>query len=257
MKRTTKNIERYKMRIIRVGVMNNFNFTQREIEELKKYEEKGNLFVNSNSFVTIKADYPSIVTINPYLKFVEPIGNLSNIKACRVKVVVGANSETEKEEKKAIAWSINNGIPVLITFQRFFRIDTMNKFVNPGVKNEKYHFDTGWIRPKKDYRIEKRNQIFYFVNTNFPAKHKEMIYFCDWNGTGCESCKNCIRLTYPGNENEKVFSLNLSESGDNGRCMFSCPDCFAKRCLAFTKTKTARCDELYQNRKQKGKINHD
>ena len=61
--------------------MNNFNFTQREIEELKRYEEKGNLFVNSNSFVAIKADYPSIITINPYLKFVEPTGNLSNIKA--------------------------------------------------------------------------------------------------------------------------------------------------------------------------------
>ena len=246
------------MRVVRVGVLNNFNFTRKEIDELKKYEDNGHLFVNSNSFVVIKPDYPSIITINPYLKFVEPQGDLSNVKACRIKVCVGANDETESEERKAIKWSIEKGIPILITFQRFFRIETMNKFVCLSAKNEKYHFNTGWIRPKKDYRIEKRSQIFYFVNANFPSKCKdEMIYFCDWNGTGCESCKNCINLTFPESGEDKIFSLNLSLSGDDGRCLFNCPDAFCKRCLSITKTKTPRCDVIHRNRKQRGKVNHD
>lgn len=245
------------MRIIRVGVMNNFNFTQREIEELNNFKDKGLMFVNSNSFVTIKSDYPSIITINPYLKFVEPHGDLSNIKACRIKVCVGATQETEKEEMNAIRWSMSKGIPILITFQRFYRLESMNKFVDIKTKNEKYQFDTGWIRPKKDYRIEKRNQIICFVNMNFPSKCKNMIYFCDWNGNGCESCKNCIKLTYPGNEEEKIYSLNLSSSGDNGKCMFNCVDCFAKRCLNICKTRTPKCDVIYRNRKQKGLTHHE
>jgi hypothetical protein len=245
------------MKIIRVGVMNNFNFTRKEIEELKKWENHGMLFVNSNSFVNIKADYQSIITINPYLKFVEPNGDLSNIKACRIKVVIGANDETEREEKKAISWAVLNGIPILITFQRFYRLESLNKFVNSGVKNERYIFEGGWLRPKKDYKIEKRSLIFYFMDANFPAKSKDMIYFCDWNGTGCESCKNCIKLTFPEYENEKVYSLNLYLSGDNGQCIFNCPDCFAKKCLAFTKSKTARCDIIYRNKKQRGETNHE
>lgn len=245
------------MRIIRVGVMNNFNFTQREIDELEKFKDKGMMFVNSNSFVTIKPDYPSVITINPYLKFVEPNGDLSNVKACRIKVCVGANAETEQEEVKAIRWSIEKGIPVLITFQRFYRIESLNKFVNQKVKNEKYQFESGWLRPKRDYRVEKRIQILGFINSNFPQKCKDMVFFCDWSGNGCESCKNCIRLTYPGHEEEKVFSLNLSASGDSGRCIFNCVDCFAKKCLNICKTKTPKCDLIYRNRKQKGLTHHE
>lgn len=237
--------------------MNNFNFTKDEIEELKNYEKDGLLFVNSNSFVTINADYPSIITINPYLAFVEPHGDISNVKACRVKVCVGADYRTKEEERKAILWSLEKGIPVLVTFQRFYRIETMKKFIDMSAKNVQYHFDAGWVRPKKDYRAEKRNEIIGYVNKNFPEKYRKMIYFCDWNGNGCESCKNCIKLTFPGYEEEKVYSLNLSKSGSGGRCIFNCPDCFAKKCLAFTKTKTPKCDTIYRNRKQKGLTHHE
>ena len=228
------------MRIVRVGVMNNFNFTEKEIEELKKYEKNDLVFVNSNSFVSIKNDFPSIVTINPYLRFSEPVGDFSNVKACRVKVCVGANASTELEEKNAMRWSVEHGIPVLITFQRFSKIETMNKFVHVSdrfPKNENYHFNSGWLRPKREAMEKKRSNILYFVDSNFPDKCKNMIYFCDWSGNGCESCKNCIKLTYPGHENEPIYGLNLSCSGDNGRCIFNCVDCFAKDVYRFASRK--------------------
>lgn len=255
------------MKIIRVGVMNNFNFTQREIEELKNYEKSGNLFVNSNSFVNIKADYPSIVTINPYLKFVEPTGNLSNIKACRVKVTVGANDETEIEEKRAIIWCAEQGIPILITFMRFKRLTSMERFVNPDKKSE-FVYDKGWIRPtakaKQTYKkcvgewLENIMAEDGSCRKRLPTQSRRMLYFCDESGKGCPSCNNCIRLTY-GEEAARdgmVWSLNLSASGDDGRCLFSCIDCFAKECLNLCKSRRPACDRLIRNRKQKGLTKH-
>lgn len=58
------------MKYIRVAVMNNYNFTEKEELDLHdNWEDKGRLFVNSNSLVTIKGTYPSIITINPYFFF--------------------------------------------------------------------------------------------------------------------------------------------------------------------------------------------
>ena len=55
--------------IIRVGEKNNFNQTEKEFQELRKYEKKGLLFTNSNSFNAIDSRLPSFITINPYLIF--------------------------------------------------------------------------------------------------------------------------------------------------------------------------------------------
>src|SRR5574343_657794 len=98
------------MKIVRVGVMNNFNFTDKETEQLKKISEGNLVFVNSNSFVEIKKDFPSIIMINPYLSFVKPEGDLSNVCACRVKIVCGASIRTREEQRNAIVWSISSGI---------------------------------------------------------------------------------------------------------------------------------------------------
>ena len=245
------------MRIIRTGVMNNFNFTEREISELKKYEKTGKIFVNSNSFVSIKAEYPSIITINPYLFFVEPHGDISNVKACRIKICAGAYKWVKEQEKNAIEWSIKHGIPILATFQRWRKISTMDKFVPDEAKSIYYTYNKGWIRPNKAAKDLSRNIIINFVNEKFPKRTSNMINFCDFNGNGCEECRNCIKLTYPEHIDGLIYSLNLKESGDNGRCIFSCPDCFAKICLNLCKNHTPKCDVVYRNRKQKGLVSHE
>lgn len=256
------------VRIIRTGVMNNFNFTEREISELKKYEKTGKIFVNSNSFVSIKADYPSIITINPYMQFVEPHGNLTNVRACRLKVVLGCTEEVANEERKAILWCVKNGIPILITFMRFKRLSTMEKYVAPGNKDE-FIYNKGWIRPTAKAKQSYKKRVGEWLESimeedgsckkRLPAQSRKILYFCDESGKGCPSCNNCIRLTY-GEEAVRdgmVWSLNLSASGDDGRCIFNCQDCFAKECLNLCKNKRPVCDRLIRNRKQKGLVSHE
>ena len=233
-------------KIIRVGVMNNFNFTDNEIFELKKYEKEGKLFVNSNSFVEIKADYPSIITINPYLKFVEPAGDLTNIKACRVKVIVGANEQTNKEQIEAIEWCFNNNIPVLITWMRFSKRDTMNKYTTNNELH--YEYKKSYFRLKK----ESKNIFIDYLKNTYPD-FTDLIFQCDEKEEGCPSCMNCIRLTYGEQYVDKgsLIGLNLTCSGNNGKCIFNCPDCWSKRLLMGH---TPACDKLVKNKKQTGKL---
>lgn len=258
-----------KNKIIRVGEKNNFNFTQAELTELKEnWEHQGSLFLNSNSLVKITADYPSIITINPYLHFVEPQGDISNVRAARLKAVLGCTDEVANEERKAILWCAEQGIPILVTFMRFKRLTTMERFVNPDKKSE-FVYNKGWIRPtakaKQDYKkrvgecLENIMAEDGSCRKRLPAQSRKMLYFCDEAGKGCPSCNNCIRLTY-GEEAVRdgmVWSLNLSASGDNGRCLFSCFDCFAKECLNLCKNRRPACDRLIRNRKQRGKTIHE
>lgn len=243
------------MRIIRTGVMNNYCFTEAEEKKLKTFEGQGRIFVNSNAFPFIKPTYPSIITINPYLKFVEPEGDISNVKAFRVKVTIGATRQVLEEEKQSILYSIKNGIPVLITFMRWRKISSLEKFTNDYKRF--YFYDRPWQRPKKEYRIAYRKNLTDFIHDKFPANTKNMIYFCDWNGRGCEECNNCVRLTYPEFIGSQVYSLNLSCSGDGGKCCFHCPDCWSHFCLSITKSKKPKLDTIYRNRKQKGLTVHE
>ena len=101
--------------VLRVGVYNNFNFTDLELAEVGKYTDTYLPFVNSNSFVTIRGEFPSIVTINPYLNsWQEPVGDLTNLKACRVKWVEGAVADVYKAQVEAIKWCVDRSIPVYI-----------------------------------------------------------------------------------------------------------------------------------------------
>ena len=88
--------------VIRVGEKNNFNQTDAEFKALEKFESKGNIFVNSNSFTTISGALPSIVTINPYMSFQAIKGDLSNIKAVRVKIFRSDIQENRIEINKCI-----------------------------------------------------------------------------------------------------------------------------------------------------------
>lgn len=231
------------IKIVRVGEKNNFNFTQLEINELNnKWKTDNNkLFVNQNSFVTITNDFPSVITINPYLKYSEPIGDLSNVKAFRMKIY---KTNDMSEFDKCIEFAKNHGVPILLTFQRWKSNESLHKF---ECDENAYVYDHGYYRPKKETQK---------LLKTYTRDRYDNVYICDEGGTGCPSCMNCVKLTY-GNEyiNSKVCSLNLSCSGDNGKCMFHCPDCWAKCVLAVVVGKPC-CDKIIQNNKQLGNVKH-
>lgn len=244
-----------KIKVIRVGVMNNFNFTETELNYLhNKFDETDDtVFVNSNSFVTIKNDYPSIITVNPYFTFVEPKGDISNVCACRIKYIAGAKEFYNEEFYKAVDWCVTNNIKILITFQRFRSHKTLNEYVQDV---DKFNFEKGWLRVKKEEKLKAKKLIEAYVSLTKPVI-KNILYFCDFKGVGCSGCNNCIKLVTNKTKtsNYDIYGMNLSCSGDSGKCLFNCPDCFAKKLLAFTKTKTPKCDIVYKNGKQKNKEN--
>ena len=205
--------------------------------------------------MNITGDFPAIVTINPYLQFVKPSGDLYNIKACRVKWVCCADDYTAEEQRKAVLWSIENNIPALITFMRFKSYSSLDAYA----ERKGYVNNAGWLRPTMEYRSSELSAILTIAKTLYGANAEGLIYTCDMSGHGCPSCNNCIRLIV-GDENVdkyEIKSLNLSTSGDKGKCIFNCPDCWAKNILKMTKNKTPKCDILFANRKQKGEINHE
>ena len=229
--------------MLRVGVYNNFNFTEAELKEVAKY--KGYLpFVNSNSFVTITADYPSIITINPYLdSWQPPVGNISNVKACRVKWVAAAKPKVYKAQTEAIHWCLEHSIPVLITFMRFISRCSMTSYVTSSGLG-RYNFEHSY------YRL--RDSVVEFADIcKLAGSRASLMYACDLAGEGCPSCGNCARLTYGLEPAEaEVASLSLSCSGDNGKCLFHCPDCWAKR---LARIATFKLDSVTVNNKQSGK----
>ena len=241
--------------LIRCGEKNNFNFTAAEIEQLRGFSDKGDIFVNSNSFVNITAEFPAIITINPYLRFVEPKGDLSNVKAYRLKWVCGANQKTSDEQEEALIWAVAQGVPVLVTFMRFKSYASLETYAN----KEPYKNNAGWLRPTEYYRYLDLSHIHKVIAQELSSDLADLVYTCDMSGHGCPSCNNCIRLVV-GDENVddyEVKSLNLSTSGDNGKCIFNCPDCWAKNILKMVKNQTPRCNVLFANRKQKGEISHE
>jgi hypothetical protein len=243
--------------VIRVGEKNNFNMSKGEIKELDKYKDKGDVFVNSNAFNPIDSTYPSIVTINPYMKFVPLRGDISNVKACRIKVFRSFIQEYRIEQVKCIEYCIEQKIPMLLTFMRYRSIKTAEKYSGIDFRSLGYVKNTGYLRPTKEaqnFLIEHaKNDII--SNGGNPDK---LLFVCDQNGTGCPACGNCYKLTY-GYKNARIKALNLSISGvydrygKQGICPYHCPDCFAK---LVTFGKRPACDRLVINRKIAGKVNH-
>lgn len=229
--------------VLRVGVMNNFDMTEKEFNALKEYERDDRIiFVNSNSFTEIKPNYPSFVTLNPYLKFQEPKGDLSNVKAFRVKMWFSTDSTYTQEMAKCIKYAFSKEIPVLITFMRFKSKESMRRYKADA---SAYAWDHSWWRPVRWYREEVYD---YFGGS---------VRYCDFDGKGCPYCMNCVDLVVPKDDYDyySIASLDLKESGDNGVCKYNCPDCFAKKCLRMNKGKPA-LNQIKYNRKQLGKFFH-
>lgn len=232
--------------VLRVAVANNFNFTQKELEALDDLGwDKDKLFVNSNSFVTIKSDYPSFITVNPYLdSFVEPVGDLTKVRACRIKVVY--SDVLHPSVIDSLYWCGDHNVPALITFMRFSCKESLRKYSNLP---DGYVYSGGYYRLKKEakYRLVAK----LHTAAVFRGISEDLIHYCDLAELGCPSCGNCAKLAFPDIKGEcNVYGVNLSASGDDGRCIFHCPDCWAKKLQKIGRYMAT--DKISQNTKQKG-----
>lgn len=146
-------------KLVRVGVMNNFNMTEREYEELINKNLK-DYFINSNVKSlreSIKPEYgkiPLIVTLNPDIdlpKFPEKeVLQQYNLRAFRIKVC-GNRLKDYQRLYQLVKFSFNNNVKVLITFQRFYRLQTMKKFVSKE-DFKYYEYKAGYFRPTSEYK---------------------------------------------------------------------------------------------------------
>lgn len=237
-------------KVLRVGVANNFNFTEKETAYVRSLDWGDDVFVNSNSFVVVKSEFPSFLTVNPYLtEFVKPQGDLSNVRACRIKYVSDAKPKVRKAFYEALEWCLSNRIPVLVTFMRFIGRTSLAEFVQEeGTVN--YSFTSGYWRLEETHKKAAVSQITSYARALRLDDAVEMIHYCDLAGDGCPTCGNCAKLAFGiSDEPFELYGINLSVSGDAGRCIFNCPDCWAKRIASFRKPVY---DKITQNSKQKG-----
>jgi len=242
--------------VIRVGEKNNFNQTNAEFKALEQFKDKGLIFVNSNGFTPIKANYPSIVTINPYMTFQPLTGDLSNVKAVRLKMF-----ETYKQEYcdslfRCIEFCVKNNLPILITYMRFRSTKNVVEYVGDNYKSY-YKWEKNYFRPSAHTKKILFQEVARTVR--ILKGNVKLIHECDSKGQGCPACGNCYKLTY-GLENAEIKALNLSisgiadKNGKQGLCPFKCPDCFAK---IVTFGKSPACDRLITNKKITGAITHE
>jgi len=226
--------------VIRVGVMNNFEHTQSEYDHLKAFTKDGrSLFVNSSGKTTLRSDLPSIVTVNPDVSTFVPLkGNTSNVKALRVKTYPDLNV------LDFILMKYPTDIPILLTGMRFRSQASLDRFVSPSEQGA-YTWKGNWFRLEPEaWKLEMIHWSSYTGLWN-------PVYVCDETGKGCPDCMNCSYLTY-GTKDVELKGLNLSTSGDGGKCTRDCPDCFARSLLEIG-TGWPKLNSIMKNNKQKGK----
>jgi len=214
-------------RILRVGVFNNFNFSDEEFKELKQYEDEWLIFVNSNAKVKLKGPHPIVVTVNPDLtEFVKPEGDLDCIKAVRIKYVSGANMAVRKVFRACVSWCKMYNFPILITYMRFVNKKLLEQFTTD---------QSNYLWSSNYYRQQKLNKW-----------SDPLFFYCDEKKEGCPSCKNCAKLPF-GLDTDEIYSIDLEASGD---CPFDCPSCYARKIQAFRPN--LRKGIIIQNKKQTG-----
>ena len=218
-------------RILRVDTFTNFNYTDEEFKQLESIAHRNpiyKIFVNSNAYNEIKGNYPVVVTVNPKIdEFVRPRGDLSLIKAARIKFVADPNDWTRKAFNQAVEWCISKKIPILITYMRFRKSETMKRYSSSN-------FNYLWAKNYFRQKIKKTWDLDCFN-------------YCDLHEKGCPDCQNCAKLTY--GIKAPIYSINLSTSGN---CKFNCPDCYVKTISQWHGGNICM-DKIMQNTKQIGK----
>lgn len=238
--------------VIRVGEKNNFNMTKAELTELERYTSKGLIFVNSNSFTEVNATFPSIITINPYMRFQKITGDLSNIKAVRIKVYKTDFKKDIEEQIKCIEFCIENNLPILLTYMRFRSKKTVLQYSGEKFRDS-YEWKGSYFRPT----VNTKQSLYVWVESviDYLNGDFELLNECDSLGGGCPDCMNCTFLTYGIKSHVTIKALNLSisgikdKNGNRGLCQYKCPDCFAK---IVTFGKRPQCDKLITNAKITG-----
>ena len=218
-------------KILRVNTFTNFNYTDKEFKQLDKLAEKYpqyKIFVNSNSYNKIVGDYPAVVTINPPIdKFIKPKGDISLIKTARIKYVADPGPRVKRAFGDSLGWCLNNNIPVLITYMRFRKSETMKRFTASK-------FNYLWAKN-------------YFRQAIKKKWDNPLINYCDITEKGCPYCMNCAKLPF-GIDRAEIYSVNLSSSG---MCKYGCPDCYVKT-ISQWHHGTICFDKIMQNTKQTG-----
>lgn len=220
-------------KVLRVDTFTNFNYTDKEFAQLDKIQcehPEYKIFVNSNSHVELRGDYPAIVCINPGIDtFIPPRGKLDIIKAVRIKYVANPTDKVRAAFNDAVTWAYAHNVPILITYMRFRSTETLKRYTRDGS-----HYK--W---QKNYYRQLARKTFDLAQ----------FHYCDLNEQGCPSCMNCAKLTF-GISDAKLLSTNLSSSGS---CKFNCPDCFVN---TFLKCRTnighIAFDKIASNIKQQG-----
>jgi len=207
-------------KVVRVGVLNNFNCTDKEYRQLNEFSMEHPdcyFFVNSNINTPNLSNinnypYKVVITVNPNItdQSFFKLGQVNKSKIGFVRVKYVPNKPYIKNLIKLIA---SCDIPVVITAQRF----NSKKSVMPfGINNYTY------IRSR--YRLnEKARKVLETL-----ADNTKNVYICDRSGNGCTQCNQCATLTL--GEVQTIYSLNMSSSGI---CKFSCLDCYAKTMQKF------------------------
>ena len=219
-------------KILRVNTFTNFNFTTeefRQMDSLEKMYPQYKMFVNCNSYNEITGKYPVVITLNaPLDKFIKPRGDISLIKAARIKYVADPKPKVRRAFEDSLGWCLNNNIPVLITYMRFRKIATLKKYCSSK-------FNYIWAKN-------------YFRQMKKKTWPNQLINYCDLKEGGCPDCGNCARLTFQ-EEKAEIYSINLSSSG---MCVYNCPDCYVKT-ISQWHGGTIAFDRITQNSKQIGK----
>jgi hypothetical protein len=228
------------VRLLRVGVMTNFNGTRAEVEALDNLRDP--YFVNSNAKTRPKVNVhaPAVLTLNPDLvKFVEPSPRFKQIVACRVKIAPGSGATT-MAASQALRWCGFHQIPALVTFMRFTHRASFEDFIPEFARPM-------WTGFKDGSRCKLNNKGKQYAKKWIIALANMFdvdLHICDEKGKGCSECGNCIRLNGYGPDTE-IRALDLSASG---HCPFNCPDCFSKQLLNRTQGKV-QWDKPKRNKK--------
>jgi len=242
--------------VVRVATSNNFNCTTKEWKQLNEFSKSNPdkfFFINSNintpKLSTIaNHNSKAVITANPNLiisqKGIDSV--ISKLQTIKDKVAFVRIKYLPNYPliKKLITSVLNEGIPIVITLQRFNGKESLLKYTNLAF----YKFSCSRYRLSN----QELNRITDFVtasrNIGFP------IYICDQTGKGCQTCGLCAKLTI--NQELPITSLNLSTSGI---CPYNCPDCYAKTMQHFVISmghNPIAYNVIHQNDKQAGKTKH-